>query len=352
MQSSSSDWVIGLDVGDRKTHVCRLNTRTGEILEDRVRTTPSGYDKFFKATESRPVALEVGAHSHWASQLLENLGHNVLLANPRKLQLISSSDSKNDRADAELLVRLAAADPKLLSPIKHRGRRAQADLAVLKARDALVRTRTNLVNQVRGVVKPFGIRLPSCATTSFVKKALPHVPRDLAPAIQPLLSTINALNQRIKSYDKRIARLAEIRYPETAVLRQVRGVGPITALAFVLVIDRPTRFENSRAVGAYLGLRPRQDESGDIRKQLRITKAGHPFLRSLLVHCAHYILGPFGDDCDLRAWGLKLAQRGGKNAKKRAIIAVARKLAVLLHRLWMTKAEYEPIRRPSCEAAA
>ncbi len=343
MSAYQSDWVVGIDVGDRKSHVCRLNTRTGEILEDRISTTPRAFDGFFKALDTRLVAMEVGTHSRWASELLEKLGHKVLLANPRKLHLISRSDSKNDRADAELLARLAAADPKLLSPIKHRSRQTQADLITLKAREQLVGMRTALVNQVRGFLKPFGIRLPKCSTATLPQKAKQELPRDLGPAIRPLLAMIDSLSQRIKSYDKRIVRLSENGYPETKILQQVRGVGPITALAFALVIEEPERFKRSRTVGAYLGLRPRQDESGSSQKQLRITKAGDRLLRTLLVHCAHYILGPFGEDCDLRRWGLALAKRGGKNAKKRAVVAVARKLSVLLHRLWVARATYDPL---------
>lgn len=344
MSGYQSDWVVGIDLGDRKSHVCRLNTRTGEILEGRIPTKPKSFSSFFRTLETRLVAMEVGTHSRWASQLLEQLGHRVLVANPRKLQLIAKSNSKNDRADAELLTRLAAADPKLLSPIKHRGEKAHADLALLKARDGLVRTRTGLVNQVRGLVKPAGARLPKCSTVSFPKKVQASIPAALVPAINPLLLTIDSISQQIRNFDKKIAEISVERYPETQFLKQVRGVGPITSLAFVLIIENPNRFKKSRAVGAYLGMRPRQDESGQIRKQLRITKAGDTFLRRLLVQCAHYMLGPFGEDCDLRRWGLAIAQRGGVNAKKRAGVAVARKLSVLLHRLWVTRAEYEPLR--------
>ncbi len=345
MREYQSDWVVGMDLGDRQTHLCLLNTRTGEVREDRLRTTPKAFEKFFKTTESRLVAMEVGCQSLWASQVIEDLGHKVLLANPRNLHLISRSDSKNDRADAELLARMAAADPKLLSPITHRSRQTQADLIILKAREQLVGMRTALVNEVRGFLKPFGIRLPKCSTATLPKKAQHEIPRDLGPAIKPLLATIDSLSLRIKAYDKKITRLSESRYPQTTILRQVRGVGPITALAFALVIEDPKRFQKSRTVGAYLGLRPRQRESGSIHKQLRITKAGDRLLRTLLVHCAHYILGPFGEDCDLRRWGLALCQRGGKAAKKRAIVAVARKLSVVLHRLWMTRAPYEPLHK-------
>src|ERR1035437_9476712 len=137
---------------------------------------------------------------------------------------------------------------------------------------------------------------------------------------------------------------AQTRYPQTALLTQVSGVWTLTAMAFVLTIEDPQRFARSRDVGCYLGLRPKQQDSGERSPQLRITKAGDSYLRKMLVSCAHYIIGPFGPDTDLRRWGLKLCERGGKNAKKRAVVAVARKLAVLLHRLWVTGEVYEPLR--------
>ena len=145
-----------------------------------------------------------------------------------------------------------------------------------------------------------------------------------------------------KEQDRQI-REACGRYPETQWLLQVQGVGPVTALAYVLTLEEPTRFEKSRTVGAFLGLTPRRDQSGQSDKQLPITKAGNTYLRQLLVNCAHYIMGPFAQDSDLRRYGERIASRGGKNAKKRAVVAVARKLAVLLHRLWQDQSTYQPL---------
>jgi len=351
MGDYQSDWVIGIDLGDRYGHVCRLNTITGETSEHRVAMSPRAVSAFFKRIEVGLVAIEVGTHSRWISRTLRELGVTVIVANPRRLQLISRSDSKNDRADAELLARLVAADPKLLSPVHHRSDQAQADLAILKTRDSLVRSRTAMVNQVRGLTKAFGVRLKKCSPVSFPNHARSDIPESLLPAVLPLLQSIQAQTRQIQAFDRKIAKICEQRYPETSSLLQVRGVGPITALAFVLVLEDPSRFKNSRAAGAYLGLRPRQDDSGSIQKQLRITKAGDPFLRRLLVQCAQYVLGPFGEDCDLRRWGLALAKRGGKNARRRAVVAVARKLATLLHRLWITQEKYEPLRAQARAAA-
>jgi transposase len=290
------------------------------------------------------VALEAGGHSPWLSRLLEECGHEVLVANARKLRLIYQDDSKDDRLDAEKLARVARMEPALLCPIQHRGVQAQRDQTLLRARDAMVSCRTLLVNHVRGSVKVFGSRLTKCSPASFARKSAAGIPKELREVLTPVLEQIGALTTKIREYDAEVKRLGQEKYPETALLQQVPGVGPLTAMAYVLRVEDPRRFSKGRTLGAYLGLRPRRDQSGQQDRQLRITKAGDGYLRSLLVGSAQYILGPFGPDTDLRRWGLTLAARGGKAAKKRAVIAVARKLSVLLHRLWLTAEEYEPLR--------
>jgi len=334
---------IGLDLGDRMSDLILLDPEGELIEESRLPTSPASFQQKFSALPSARVALEVGAHSRWVSQLLEQLGHEVLVANARKLRAIYDNPRKGDRTDAETLARLARLDPSLLSPIHHRSAQAQADLAVIRSRDAGVRSRTLLINHVRSVVKASGARLPSCSAECFSKKVGPSIPEPLRPALLPLLDTIASVTQQIRAYDRRIETLCQAQYPETRSLQQVSGVGPLTALAFVLTLEDPSRFPKSRDLGPALGLVPRRDQSGDRDPQLGITKSGHAFLRRLLVGSAHYILGPFGPDCALRRWGLELADRGGKNAKKRALVAVARKLAVLLHHLWKTGQTYEPL---------
>jgi len=264
------------------------------------------------------------------------MGHEVLVANARKVRLIYQGDSKNDTLDARTLARLARVDWRLLCPIQHRGEQAQLDLAVIRARDAVVGTRTKLINHVRGMVKSFGGRISKCSADAFSSRALEEMPEQLRETLGSVVRTIGDLTRQIRRYDKQIHAMAEQRYPEVKILAQVSAVGVLTALAYVLVLEDPHRFKKSRSVGAYLGLRPRLKQSGQSDRQLRITKAGDKLLRRLLVGSAQYILGPFGPDCDLRRWGLGLASRGGKNAKKRAAVAVARKLSVLLHRLWVT----------------
>ncbi len=333
---------IGCDLGDKNSELCIL-TASGKLERPKaLRTTRAAFRAYFSGRQTAHVVIEVGTHSRWVKEELSSLGHEVTVANPRRVQLITASDTKSDRNDAELLARLGRADVELLSPVEHRGSQAQADLAVAKARDLLVATRTRLVLSIRGTTKSFGERLPSCDAESFHRHTRSHVPEVLKPALEPLFETLQALEKQIDRYEQELEQMAK-RYPEVEAVKQPNGVGLLTALVFMLTLEKKERFEKSRMAGAFLGMVPRRDQSGDSDKQLHITKAGDPFVRRLLVNAANYILGPFGTDSDLRRWGMKLAERGGKNARKRAKVAVARKLAVLMHRLWVTGEIYEPL---------
>jgi transposase len=349
--SAHATLTIGIDLGDRKSHLCVLDTNAAIVEESQMATTPTAMRARFEGLTPARIALEVGGHSAWVSELLKELGHEVIVANARKLRMIFQNDSKNDRLDAEQLARVARMDPKLLYPIEHRDRSARADLAVMRSRDALVATRTKLVNHIHGVLKSFGHRVKKYAAPGFHRQVVDQIPVELRPSLQPILGTLAALAEQILVLDREMRRLSKTVYPETSLLNQVGGVGPITALRYVLTIEDPRRIKRSRNVGAYLGLRPRQRQSGQRDPELRITKAGDRDLRRLLVQCAQQILGPFGKDSDLRRWGLQLASRGKATAKKKAVIAVARKLAVLLHRLWLTGEVYEPLRNTNRLAA-
>lgn len=338
-------WTVGVDLGDRTSHFCVLDEDGMVVERGKTQTTLEGIRKRFEGPVRMRIALEVGTHSPWVSRLLKELGHEVLVANPRKTRLIYQNRGKQDRVDAEALARIARLDPKLLYPVEHRPESVAQDMAVLRARDVLVRTRTQLVNHVRGAVKATGHRLRKCSTRTFSGQAVGEIPEEVREALSSVLTTIEVVSRQILALDKRIAELGKKKYPETALLRQVGGVGPIVALAYVLTLEHPGRFRKSRAVGPYLGLVPARSQSGDSDPQLRITKEGDNFLRRLLVQSAQYILGPFAEDCDLRRFGQALSVRGERNAKKRAVIAVARKLAVVLHRLWKTAEVYEPLRK-------
>ncbi len=342
---------VGMDLGDRSSRYCVLDEEGQVLFEDAVKTTRKGLEAVFQRMPPSRVAMETGTHSPWVSRQLSAYGHQVIVANARNVRLIGESTRKDDRLDARTLARLARIDPGLLCPVHHRSAEAQVHLTLIRARATVVATRTAVVNAARGSAKALGERLPRCGTYRVGPALAAALSPELGAALEPLLAVAELLTEQIHNYERQIEQLARQHYPEVAQLKQVDGVGTLTALSFVLTIEDPHRFSHSRDVGCYFGLRPGRRDSGDRQRQLHITKEGDRYLRFLLVEAAHYTLDPFGKDSDLRRWGLKLCERGGKNAKKRAIVAVARKLAVLLHRLWVSGEQYEPLRHTSATMA-
>ena len=291
------------------------------VLEQKLGTTPKAMKEAFGAVPRSRIALETGMHSPWVSRALSELGHEVIVAHARNVRLIGESRKKDDRLDAQTLARLARIDPQLLCPVKHRSAKAQADLTVIRARAGLVRARTALVNTARGLAKSYGERLRGCNVRNMNPEKAEGLSPELQTALEPLLAGIESLSEQIREYNERIETLAQQSYPQVAQLKQVKGVGTLIALTFLLTLEDAHRFRKSRDVGCYLGLQPGRRNSGQSEPQMHISKEGDPYLRTLLVQGAHHILGPFGADSDLRRWGLKLAERGGKSGKKRAIIA-------------------------------
>jgi transposase len=314
---------IGLDLGDRSSRYCILNEAGEVILEQELATTPKGFQQVFSKIPRSRIALETGTHSPWISRQLSERGHEVLVAHARNVQLISQSTRKDDRLDARTLARLARIDPSLLGPVRHRSAKAQIHLTVIRARAVLVSARTALVNAARGLTKSYGARLPKCGTEQMTREITKNLKSELREALDPLLREIESLNERIAEYDKRIEQIAKEVYPAVARLKQVKGVGPLIALTYVLTLDNPHRFRRSRDVGCFVGLRPGRRNSGMSEPQLHISKEGDRYLRTLLVQGAHYILGPFGQDSDLRRWGLKLV--ADLSLDKEALQSVIRK---------------------------
>jgi transposase len=294
------------------------------------------------------MVMEVGMHSPWTSRFLKEQGHRVLVANPRKVRAIYQNVRKSDRNDAELLARLARSDEKLLSPVEHVSEEMQRDLLQIKLRDNLVRHRVDIISSVRFTLKSLGIALSSKNSESFAthaRKSLGKEHSDTLVLIEPSLCVLDVMTKQVRVLEKSIAKMAAEKYPESEFLTQISGVGLLTSLTFILTIGDPTRFGRKRDVAAFLGLVPKRDQSGDTDKQMSISKAGDSYLRKLLVGCAQFILGPFGPDTALKRKGLKLAERGGPRAKRKAVVAVARNLAVLLLTLWHDEALYEADRR-------
>lgn len=352
--SSTPLVTLGIDLGDKKHAVCVVDA-SGTVIEQA--TIINHSERLRKLSCKYPgarIVIEVGSHSPWISRLLESLGHEVFVANARKVRAIYTNTRKCDRIDAMMLARLGRMDPELLYPIRHRCEQSQRDLLWIKLRDSLVRQRVNLISGVRGALKSLGVSCAKANSRTFAGRTaelLEVSDPPLLNTIAPSLQVIGVLTEKIRDLDRRIELACEESYPQTKHLRQITGVGPVTALTYVLTIGDPKCFASSRDVGAYLGLIPGRDQSGAVDKQLRISKTGDTYLRSLLVEAAQYILGPFGPDCDLRRHGHELAARGGRGAKRKAVVAIARKLAVLMHALWTSGSDYQAIRQPTPEAA-
>lgn len=340
---------IGVDLGDTKHHYCVLD-QAGKILrEDTLANNRPSLEKLAAEFPGARVAIEVGTHSPWVGELLAGAGLEVFVANARKLRAVYDNERKCDEVDARMLARIARLDPELLKPIRHISQQARADRMVLTTRDRLVGARTSLIQSVRSSVKSLGHRIPPGTPGLFprrVREQLEAHPALLA-TIEPMLRVLESMNISIAKLDTEIVRLAAEKYPQAEKLSRIQGVGPVTSLAFVLAIEDPSRISETRDVGAYFGIVPRRDQSGKCDKSLGISKTGNDYVRKLLVQCAQYILGRHAPESDLRSFGLKLAGRGGKAAKKKAIVAVARKLAVVMLSLWKSGEEYRPSRTPA-----
>lgn len=355
----SFETVIGVDLGTKKSTVCVLTGKTVTQQLEIPTRMPAIQEAFAGLPTGATVVLEVGTCSRWVSRAIANLGFEVVVVVPESLKQAfhprgkGRRRRKTDSRDAEALARLYAADPNLMRRVEHRPDQVYRDLSRLRSRDHLVRMRTQAMLHVRGRLRALGITTPRTSSESFVKKLWPDLSPEDRLLVKGHVSVITSLNAAIRTLDREIAKIAATRYPDTRILEEVTGVGPVTSLAFVLVVARKDRFQRNRDVGAYLGLVPRKLESGDQDPELSITKTGDEFLRRLLVQCAHYIMGRnCRVDSDLRRFGLALAARGRKNAKKRAAVAVARKLAVLLLSVWKSRSKYVPLRNAPSGATA
>jgi transposase len=340
--STFASTTIGLDLSDRSFQFCQLNTAGDIVEEGNLRLNRGTLLRFLVSRpEGSRIALETGGHSAWVREVIEQTGHQAIVANARELKAVTGRSCRNDQLDARQLARLARLDPALLNPVQMRPTLQQADLFVIRARAILVEARTMLINFSRGATKTMGHRLPSAASHRFAERARAAVPEALQSALGPLLEVLELIKTQVDAYDEKIETMASEQYPETRWLRQVPGIGSLTALTFVLTIGTPERFSPSRDVGAFLGMVPRRKQSGMQDPHLRISKCGDRYLRKLLVQCAHVLMGRYGPDCALRRWALEHAQ-GSRVKKKRTVVAVARKLAVLLHRLWRDQQEFRP----------
>lgn len=333
--------IIGMDIGDRTCELCVLSKDKQVLVRGAVPTEARTIEDFFQALAPLKVVLETGTHSPWLTHKMQALGHEVLVANARQVSRVLKNNKKNDRRDAEQLARLAAADEKLLGLVEHRSEQTQQALGKLKVRQQLIKVRTQLCNSARGMVKSQGHRLGKVEPERMTVVVAGALPEGLQQLITPLLQQVEHVNESIRKLDEEIGKMAK-QYPQTKWVDPIFGVGPIVSLAFVLTIEDPKRFQQSRDVGSYLGLTPAQDQSGDSNPELRISKEGDRLMRALLVNAAQCVLRKNSPDCDLKRHGMKIAERGAKKARKKAVVAVARKLAVLMHKLWVSQTAYNP----------
>ncbi len=335
--------VIGMDLGDKNHKAIGLSEDSEVVSRAKVPCTPNGVLAYLKRHPGALLAIETGPCCRWVAEIAAGLGHEVIVGNARKLRAIWQSNRKDDWRDAEMLARIARTDRKLFHPVKLRNADNQRLMRLVKARDVLVRNRTAIVNQIRGFCKSEGAPLPRCSAEAFVKLK-EHLPPEVMNVSCYLFKLLQGLNDLIKRYDKVIAKAVKrIHGDDAALLEAIAGVGPVTTAAFLAAVGDVGTFERAREAGPYFGLVPRRDQSGMTDKQLPITKEGNHTVRRLLVTAANFIMGPFGPDCDLRRYGLRIAERGGKNARKRAKVAVARKLAVVMLAILKNKTAYRPL---------
>ena len=334
--------MIGIDIGDRTSELCVLSDTNVVLVRGAVPTDRATIRDMFQQLKPTTVVMETGTHSAWMDRDIRACGHRVLVASARRVAQVLKDKKKNDRRDAQQLALLAAFNEEFLGVVNHRSEQAQLSLGKLKVRDHLIRARTRACNTMRGLVKSHGYRLPKVEPQRMTALAAGALPAEIQELIEPLVKVVETLNGKIEEQDKELARLAQESYPQTKYVEQIHGVGLIVSLAFVLTIDEAERFERSRDVGNYLGLTPAQDQSGESNPELRITRDGDGLMRSLLVNAAQTVMRKNSPECDLKRHGEKLAGDGGKIARKKAVVAVARKLGVLMHKLLVSKAPYNP----------
>lgn len=328
----------GIDVHQKETEICILNEE-GEVIErSRIPTSRKALTAYFDKKARVKLVMEAGGSSQWVSRLIEKQGHEVIVCPPRQIRMIAESTLKSDEIDAEILARLGRIDVGFLGRVTHRSEEVQLLQANLTVRSALVKSRTKWVNTVRGVLRGFGYKVSGGSTGTFHQRcANTDIPEPLMETIRPLLTQLELITEEIERIEEKLNTIA-CGFPEVDHLRCIPGVGLLTALSFVLSIDDPERFRRSRDVSAFFGLRPAVRGSGDVKHYGKITKQGDPEIRRLLVQAAHAMMNT-KKDCHLKQWAAKVAARRGKG---KATVALARKLAALMHHLWITGEVFRP----------
>ena len=335
---------IGMDLGNEKHAVCALD-QAGKVLWRRdVANTPEALRPFFKENAGATVAMETGLCCRWISALAKSCGCEVLVGNARRLAAIWQSKQKNDENDALMLARLARADRELFHPVELRDDERHEMVQILELREVAVSQRTQAVNSVRGLCKALGVFIPKCDASCFHKVAKDAIPADRAWKFKPMIRHLKEIAATVRRYDAMLEKYARSHFKEEVELLQtIPSVGPVTSCAFVAHISDPRRFGSARDAGAYFGLTPGQDQSGDRDAPKRITKTGSTLMRHLLVTAANYILRESSPDTALKRHGERICERGGKVARRKAKTAVARKLAVTMLAMLKSGKPYDDV---------
>ena len=335
---------LGIDLSDKSLNFCRMTAAEDVVAEGKVALTAAKIAGLWREHGAVDiVVLEAGTPATWVRELLCELGARVIVADPRKLQAVTSSVRKSDERDARMLARLGLADEELLAPTYVRAPEHRRAMALLKVRDQQVRMRTATVLEIRSMVKLAGSRMASCDAEALHEHE-DAVPGELKDVLAPAFETLRTLARSIDKLDELVKEEGK-KFPVVARLAKIDGIGPVTALAFVAVVGDPARFERTRDIGAYIGLVPRREQSGQADPGRRISKAGCGFLRRLLVQCAQVVCRPRGKDTALRRWALGRLELAGKPGKRKIVVAIARKLAVLMLSLWKSGQAWTPLHR-------
>jgi len=328
----------GMDLHQWHTDVCVLGD--DGVVQERARflTNRERLERFFRGRKPMRVVMEAGGSSPWVARLVESCGHEVLVCNPRNVRVIAESTLKTDERDAETLARLARLDEGVLGSVRPRSEEAQQLRNELKVRGALVETRTKLINTTRGILRAMGYVVHGGSSRKFTGRVRQmELPDELARTVMPLLSQIDSVSEEIGRCEEKLQeRVKEM--PEVRLLEEIPGVGPIVALYFVASVDDPDRYLSPRNVASFFGLRPVMRSSGKRSYYGRITRHGDPEMRRLLIQAAHALMRS-NTRCRLQDWARDLEARKGK---AKAMVALARKLAVLMVRLWRAGEVFEP----------
>lgn len=346
-------YYAGLDISMKETSIAIVDEKGKFIFEKVCNTEPEDIAKTLNdsGVKLEKIGLESGCLSFWLMDELKQLGFSAICIESKQMAtIIALKVNKTDKNDARLIAEVMRCN--LYKEVYHKTKESIEIGLQMGARRTLVDVRTKLKNSIRGYIKAYGIRLGGVSHAKFanvVRAAIKNHEDSVRAAIEGILKSYEEVCRNIEEAERQLEGLCN-KDAVIQLLESIPGVGTITALTFKAVIDNPYRFVNPRDIGAYLGLTPRQYSSGDTVSQGRISKCGCSELRMLLIECATVLLTRTKGWTKLKAWGLKIMKRSGI---KKAAAAVARKLAIIMLRMWQEGKAFvwgEPKKKPSVAA--